>query len=339
MPVEMGHALRTKQSNVTHLLKRPNVIGVGVGYKVTSEGETDEVAVVVNVARKVPLAQLAESDKVPGQIDGVKTDVIETGIFRAWQMTPNDEARQRQRHRPVVPGISIGHRDVTAGTFGCLVRQGSQIFVLSNNHVLADVNNGRPGDPIIQPGRLDGGQIGDQVATLGDYIPLDFGGGGSSCQVASGLERSLNAVAQVLGSRHRLMAYRETDGINQVDAALAVPTDPAMFGPEIMGIGRPRGVQSVGLGDSVKKSGRTTGYTEGRIIQIDVTTSVVYNGRVAQFNDQLMANAMSAPGDSGSAVLDMNNYVVGLLYAGSDTSTLINPIQPVLEALGVEVVT
>lgn len=340
MAVEIGDAVRVKQDNLSHLLKRRNVVGVGVGYKVTAEGSTDELAVVVNVARKMPIAQLAASDHVPKHIDGVRTDVVETGVFRAWQATPADSERHRDRHRPIVPpGASIGHRDVTAGTFGCLVRRGNQIFILSNNHVLADVNNGQPGDPILQPGRADGGQLTDQVATLADYVPLDFGGAGSTCQVASSLEKALNAAAQIFGSSHRLMAYRETDGINWVDAALAQPLDPSQVTAEILGIGRPRGVNTVGLGDAVQKSGRTTGHTRGRIVQVDMTSSVVYNGRVAQFNGQLMASAMSAPGDSGSAVLDLENRVVGLLYAGSDSSTLINPIRAVLEALQVELVT
>jgi hypothetical protein len=92
------------------------------------------------------------------------------------------------------------------------------------------------------------------------------------------------------------------------------------------------------LGQTVKKVGRSTGYTEGRIIQVDVTTAVLYGSRSALFTEQLMAESMSAPGDSGSIVLDEENYVIGLLYAGSDSATLINPINPVLKALNVELV-
>jgi len=136
-----------------------------------------------------------------------------------------------------------------------------------------------------------------------------------------------------------LQAYRQTTGANLVDVALARPIDPQMFTPFIFEIGRPKGSRSIGLGGKVKKSGRTTGLTEGRIMQVDVTTSVMYNGRAATFHGQLMANGMSAPGDSGSAVLDDENYVVGLLYAGSSNSTLINPIDAVLSALNAEIVT
>lgn len=329
----LSAALSAKQNNLQRLLARPNVVACGIGYKVTAEGPTDDVAVVVSVVRKLPRAQLAESDLVPREIDGVRTDVIETGIFRALQ-------GHQDRWRPVVPpGVSLGHENVTAGTFGCLVRRGNELFILSNNHVLADVNQGKAGDPILQPGRHDGGTPEDRFATLADYVPLDFGGDVPTCNVAGAVEQILNALAGATGSSHRLMAYQQTAGSNQVDAALARPDDPALVTPEIFKIGRPQGVRQAGLGMAVKKSGRTTGYTEGRIIQIDVTSQIAYGPGKATFHGQLMASRMSAPGDSGSAVLDTENYVVGLLFAGSDAATLVNPIQPVLQALNIEIVT
>jgi hypothetical protein len=325
--------LSAKQNNLPALLNRPNVVACGIGYKVTATGPTDELSVVVSVTRKLPAAQLAESDMVPRVLDGVKTDVIETGVFRALQ-GPTD------RWRPVIPpGVSLGHINVTAGTFGCLVQRAGQLFILSNNHVLANVNQAQRGDPILQPGRHDGGTPQDQVATLADYIPLDFGGGAPTCNLAGAVEKALNVLAELVGSSHRIMAYQQTAGSNQVDAALAQPSQPTIVTSEILGIGRPRGARPATLGTAVKKCGRTTGYTEGRIVQIDVTSQVAYGPGRATFHGQLMASGMSAPGDSGSAVLDMENYVVGLLFAGTDVATLINPIQPVLQALNVTVVT
>jgi hypothetical protein len=329
----LSAALSAKQNNLQRLLSRPNVVACGIGYKVTADGPTDEVAVVVSVARKLPLAQLAEPEILPKLIDGVKTDVIETGVFRALQ-------GQRDRWRPTIPpGVSLGHVNVTAGTFGCLVRRGNELFILSNNHVLANVNQGKPGDPILQPGRYDGGTPQDRVATLADYVPLDFGGDAATCNLAGAVEKTLNALASATGSSHRIMAYQQTASSNRIDAALARPDDPASVTPDILSIGRPLGVRQAGLGMQVKKSGRTTGYTEGRIVQIDVTSQVGYGPGQATFHSQFMASGMSAPGDSGSAVLDMENYVVGLLFAGSDAATLINPIQAVLQVLNVEIVT
>ena len=56
---------------------------------------------------------------------------------------------------------------------------------------------------------------------------------------------------------------------------------------------------------------------------------------MAVFTDQLLAGAMSQGGDSGSAVLDDNNRLTGLLFAGSDTTTIINRIENVFSALGI----
>jgi hypothetical protein len=67
---------------------------------------------------------------------------------------------------------------------------------------------------------------------------------------------------------------------------------------------------------------------------VDVTVDVQYGTNlVARFTDQLMAGAMSQGGDSGSAVLDDRNYIVGLLFAGSDQTTIINRIEHVFQLL------
>jgi hypothetical protein len=107
---------------------------------------------------------------------------------------------------------------------------------------------------------------------------------------------------------------------------------------DILNIGVPKGILEAALGMQVQKSGRTTGYTLGEIEQIDVSSKVDYGGKDAIFTGQLLAGGMSAGGDSGSAVLDMNGSVIGLLFAGSANATLINPIQEVLAALRVELV-
>jgi len=70
------------------------------------------------------------------------------------------------------------------------------------------------------------------------------------------------------------------------------------------------------------------------VTQVDVTADVSYGeNRTVRFTDQFMAGAMSQPGDSGSAVLNDNNELVGLLFAGSDTSTIMNRIENVFSAL------
>jgi len=306
------------------------VVACGVGFKETERGMTDEPCVVVSVAKKMPEAQLSPADIVPKKLGEVKTDVVETGVIRALQ-------GHKDRWRPAPGSVSIGHINITAGTLGCLVTRDGHLFILSNNHVLANSNVAHQGDPIIQPGRYDGGTPDDQIATLEDFVPINFGTSPSTCSIATGVEGLLNWLAKLLGSSHRVMAFQEVPARNLVDAAIARPLSDDLVEKQIFEIGVPKGTRSATLGTQVKKSGRTTGFTTGRIVQIDVTSRVSYDGGTAVFEDQLMAGAMSQGGDSGSAVLDEEDYVVGLLFAGSDTTTIINPIQFVLEALNVEI--
>jgi len=321
-----------RQEYVELLFHKPNVVACGVGFKESQGVVTDEPCVVVGVTNKVPLAQLTSQELVPKVLSqDVKTDVVEVGRIRAFQ-SPRDH------WRPAPGGVSIGHYAVTAGTLGCLATKDSQIYILSNNHVLANSNNANVGDAILQPGSYDGGTMDDQIATLAEFVPIDFGDTPPVCGVATTVETVLNAVARALGSRHRISTFQESPGTNLVDCALALPASPEVVDKDILEIGAPKGVREAALGMAVQKSGRTTGYTTGTIIQIDVTVQVAYGTRTATFTDQLMAGAMSAGGDSGSAVLDNEGYVVGLLFAGSETTTILNPIEAVLDALGVQIV-
>jgi hypothetical protein len=322
---QIAQAQAVRAAHVAALLAKRNVIACGVGYKISAGQVTSEPSVVLSVTQKLPLAQLAAQDLVPKDLDGIVTDVVETGTIRAFQ-------GHRGRWRPTVPpGVSIGHEDITAGTFGCLVRRGDERFILSNNHVLANSNAGRPGDAILQPGRADGGTDADKVAELADYVALDFGEGPAGCGA------SLAWLSRFFGPAKT--AQDTQAGENEVDAALGRPLSEDLVSADILEIGVPAGVAVATLGTEVQKSGRTTGLTSGSIIQIDVTVRVAYGSQTALFVNQLMAGDMSQPGDSGSAVLDMNRNVVGLLFAGSDNTTIINPIQKVLEALNVQVVT
>lgn len=321
------------QESVKFLFGKPNVVTTGVGFKESQGVLTDEPCIVVGVRKKMPQAQLTAQQLVPKVLpQNVKTDVVEVGHIRAFQ-TPRD------RWRPAPGGVSIGHYAITAGTLGCLVTKNNQVYILSNNHVLANSNDAKIGDAILQPGNYDGGTMADQIATLAEFVPIDFGDIPPVCGIAKGVEAVLNAVAQALGSQHRLSTFQKSLGTNQVDCALALPTSPDLVRKDILNVGAPKGVHQAALGTAVQKSGRTTGHTTGQIIQIDVTVQVSYGTRIATFTDQLMAGAMSAGGDSGSVVLDGEGYVVGLLFAGSETTTIINPIQAVIDALNVQVVT
>lgn len=331
MTTELSQVRQVKEAVVSELFSKINVVGVGLGYKISHGVNTGELSLVISVTRKVAPAALTAQDMVPQTLGGVKTDVVETGVLRAFQ-SPRD------RWRPVVPpGVSVGHYRITAGTFGCLVQRGEEVFILSNNHVLADINNGQAGDAILQPGAADGGTAADRIATLTDYVPIDFGTAPPECPIAGGTAALLNYVAGAFGSSHKLRAVKQTPGQNRVDAALARPLSPQSVQNDILYIGAPTGSGAATLGTRVQKTGRTTGHTWGNITQIDATVQIDYSGRTATFTGQLIAGAMSQPGDSGSAVLDEEKRVVGLLFAGSEAATIMNPIDEVLTALNVQV--
>ncbi len=307
------------------LLSLPFVVGIGHGLKEVGGIQTNADALVILVTKKVPADCLKTHQIAPKSIDGHSTDVIEVGHLTAHErserrlLQEEHQARELQivgdredasvtsRIRPAVPGISIGHYLVTAGTFGAVVYDtDGQALILSNNHVLANASNGmgiraRLNDPVLQPGAYDGG-------------------------------RSKN---NIIANLHRYVALRDTT-VNRVDCALAKPLQPDLIKPEIFGIGTVLGVTTPSLGMEVKKSGRTTGVTYGTIRAINVTATVAYgSNRGLRFENQILTTGMSSPGDSGSLVLDSENRAVGLLFAGSDTSTIINPVQTVLDLLEV----
>jgi hypothetical protein len=170
---------------------------------------------------------------------------------------------------------------------------------------------------------------------LEDFVAITFLEQPSECQFARGLITVLNAGCQLIGSKTRYRSVNIQATENRVDAAIARPLDPAQVKREVLEIGAISGLGSGSLGTSIKKSGRTTGLTAGEITQVDVTVNVQYGpGQLAQFSDQLLAGPMSQGGDSGSAVLDNNNRLIGLLFAGSESSTIINRIEHVFSELG-----
>ncbi len=294
----------TKETREPELLRLPNVVGVGIGFKEVKGKPTDELALLVYVEQKLPRKDLDPDAIVPDECDGTKTDVVETGPLEALALTA--------RVRPCRPGVSLGHWRITAGTFGCLVQDRCapcRVYVLSNNHVLANSNAAAAGDPVLQPGRYDGGRYpADLVARLERFVAIRFG---------------------------------SADRYNLVDAALARPLDLRLTVGSTLGLGLPRGTAEAALGQDVVKTGRTTGTTTGRVSGIDATVAVGYGASgTAYFRNQIITTNMSQGGDSGSLLLERaGRRAVGLLFAGSSRVTIHNNIRNVLLALGVELVT
>ncbi len=159
--------------------------GLGIGRKITDYVELDQVVLKVYVEKKLPKGKLKAGElipkelKVPGASEKVITDVQAIGRIEKGTIAPQSLGMENTiRVRPAIPGFSLGHVAITAGTFGCLVRKrgGSKtVYILSNSHVLADEGLGTKGDEIVQPGIYDGGAAAtDGIAELDDFVPFTF---------------------------------------------------------------------------------------------------------------------------------------------------------------------
>lgn len=302
--VQLAKIQEVKEKKEESILGLQNVVGLGIGYKEKKGKETKEACISVYVKKKVAAESLESGDLVPNALDDIKTDVIEVGEIEAQVFT--------SRIRPAKPGYSIGHFRITAGTFGCLVRDTCppcRTYILSNNHVLANANAAIAGDRILQQGQVDGGSVAnDTIARLSRFVRILF---------------------------------NDPAAFNLVDAAIAQPIDLRNVIASITGLGIPKGTVEATLGMAVTKSGRTTETTTGRVTGIDATIAVNYGASgVAYFRNQVLTTAMSQGGDSGSLLLESGTRkATGLLFAGSTRVTIHNNISNVLMALGVEIVT
>lgn len=328
--------VQIKETHKADILTKPNVVGVGVGEKIINGRKTGELSVVVLVREKRPPAGLTTQALIPKTIAGVKTDVVEVGDLRALQA-------RTDRWRPAPGGVSLGHYQITAGTLGCVVRDRTtgERLILSNNHVLANSNDANIGDSILQPGPADGGQVNqDTIAHLERFCPIQFNEAPPTCSIAQGVAEFANKLATLTSSKHQLQAIQaDPAASNQVDAAVARPINDEDILDDILEIGVVNGTVPATLGMSVRKSGRTTEFTTGEITVLAATVTVNYGAnRNALFENQIVTGPMSQGGDSGSLVVAGDSLAaVGLLFAGSDQSTIINPIQAVLDCLEVNI--
>ncbi|MBI4499781.1 MAG: hypothetical protein HY700_01345, partial [Gemmatimonadetes bacterium] len=168
-PPDIPAALAAQNRHTEALLKIPGVVGTAVG--VLADGR----AAVQILVEHSGIAGL------PAAVDGIPVAMRVSGRLMAFS---DPTARQR----PAPLGFSVGHPLITAGTIGARVRDASgQVYILSNNHVLANSNGATAGDPAYQPGPSDGGTAADQIATLTDFQPINFTGADNTMDAAIAL--------------------------------------------------------------------------------------------------------------------------------------------------------
>lgn len=309
----MQNCVETKNRHESRLLSQPGVQGVGIGYKWSRGVQTTKPAILVFVEKKLNKEQLASTQTAPkmisSQIDNIATDIIETGRIVKQGLS--------ERIRPARPGYSIGHRKVTAGTFGGLFRdKDGDIVILSNNHVLAAENSGKAGDPIYQPGPIDSN---GSLEWLGWKDPL------------------LNL--PYIATLKEFVSLKASGNVQ--DTAIAV-VPPGML-PYVSSQYPAANYYLTGFAEpvvntQVHKYGRTTGFTTSKIIATNASFTIGYDFGDARFNDCVVTSAMSKGGDSGSIIMDQQRRAVAILFAGSSRVTIANPIRYAVSTYGLSII-
>ncbi|MCP3402988.1 hypothetical protein [Bradyrhizobium sp. CCGB20] len=296
-----------------------NIHATGVGVRIRAGTIVpDEFVIKVYVFEKLDLG--AEAPFLTKRFGNIEIDVEPLPVqlaaarnvrhLRAPVRAPAAAIANRGQFRPIPGGVSISPLDARfVGTLGCFVRGVSagaeQLFALSNNHVLADVDNLPTGTAIVQPGpEVSATDPDDVFAMLSNTVPLQF--------PTTRFERR----------------------INLFDAAIARVTDPQLISTtQVLGIPNYSAVLSSAIpGMPVTKSGRTTGVTTGMVtathvngVQVNYGTQA--NPRIAVFDGTIQiigddGQPFSLPGDSGSVIIERaTGNVVALLFAGDGRTT------------------
>lgn len=282
-------------------LRDDNVSSIGVGYKTRDGKPTKEISVQFTVRQKAQPEELEALGTValPSSIvvDGVEvpTDVLQRDYKPDFRVVSEAATVDRKtRLDPVMPGVSVGHVRVSAGTIGCIVydKATGEPYVLSNWHVLHG-SHGALGEDVVQPGPHDDNRITQN--RLGKLVRSYLGKAGD-CAIASIEDRSFD--------------------VNAMELDIAVTQ-----------IGEPE------LGDKVIKSGRTTGVTHGVVRRVDMLVKIDYGGEAGEQEiggfeigvddrNKPVDGEISMGGDSGAAwVFKLGNgrpskVLAGLHFAG-----------------------
>ncbi len=302
--------------HTAELMRVPGVLGTATGLDANGD-----LGIMVMTEHALGAGRL------PAAIEGVQVFEEVTGKIVAMAVADH---RVKQTP-PIQMGTSGGWRYDLAngfccgGTLGSLVNKGGSQYVLSNYHVLeADIVSGgnsrvaQAGDPVVQPGLIDiscNAATGQNVATLSGIKSLP--GSNVDCaiaQVSSGMVQTNGSILEI--------------------GTISATT------------------QAAAVGQAVKKSGRTTGLSRSTISGLNANVSVAYENECAggsaftkTYSGQIVVKNNGKrflnSGDSGSLMVQdvtTNARAIGLLFAGSSSTAIANPIGQVLSFLNATMV-
>lgn len=299
---EMMDALKDwVRSSGAKYLKDPNITSVGIGYKIEDGAATDDVAIQFTVGRKASpeVLEALGTEPIPEaiEVDGfvVPTDVVQRDFSVEYRIVAEVETSERKRRAdPVVPGLSVAHVAETAGTIGCIVYDAADgAPYILSNWHVLHGSRGDIGDDVVQPGPFDDNRT--HLNRLGRLVRSHVGHAGDC------------AIATIEGREFRSEIFGLDVRLEQ--------------------LGEPE------LGDTVVKSGRTTGLTYGRVTRVHTIAAIDYNNGAGEIEvgcfeigvdpDHAPADGeVSKGGDSGSVWVftsgagNPTGIMAGLHFAG-----------------------
>ena len=299
-----------------------NIHAVGIGI-LPGGGERYCIQVFVNDANQ-ELWNGSGLTALPGSYRGIPLFLIEMPAAGFLSTTSLNTSAARDKYpngireyqEVIIGGISGANTNLTgqSGTIGYFCKRKSkfsrlnQTHLLSNSHVFADLGKAKvdDGDLIMQPSPGEPGRS-RPIGTLVNFSTLKFEG--------------------------------EVTEPNHIDAAIAKLWAPQQHEALLPFIGALKGYvakKDIKVGEAARKFGRTTGYTEGRILSICLDIWVRYDRtrQSAFFENQLLIEPASpvfqefvAKGDSGSLLVDAEQHAIGLIFGGmSDVAAATQPL-------------
>jgi len=282
--------------------KYPNVHAVAIGNRERGGREVKELVLIVFVTRKVARNELAPDAVIPAEFEGLPTDVVEMGTPELADLgdipgvPADDKDEDKGRYRPLKGGIQLsGSATGGKGTLGLLAKtqNDSRVMAVTNWHVLFD--NSHPPSTDVRVGNPD---------------------------------TSDSCTRCVRGSFGHVVAQDYT----AVDAAIAELDPGTQWLAEIQCIGYITGWNDISPTDAtsgsyqVRKYGRTTRLTGGVVQAVGFTASISSENRPTRHYSNGILIKPNRPlgnepvkfgdkGDSGSAVVNAANEVVGVLFA------------------------
>ena len=334
--------MEIKERAVPALLALPGVHAVGVGGKLTADEPTGELAIMVFVEDKRPLAEIPEAERIPAEIEGVKTDVVQmpapmtfAGVDGAIPGSDLNDDNHYSSLRGGTQTMAVGRTE--AGTLGCMFtveNEPKTVLAITNHHVLY-------GSCSSTPNHEEVGHPDNETSS-------------SDC--------CSHIIGTVLDARcDELM-----------DIALVKLKPGIKWMAQVEEIGVVSGTHPVTLAEAgthqfqVVKRGCTTGKTGGTVLALGVHGEMFmpdpndptkkikhrdYNGALSVRPNTNQAHPgvqtqFASHGDSGSAVLSAQREVIGILFGGVSTtegpleqrgSGLVIPIQTVIKKFSEEV--